>query len=233
VNPVDAAVSRERLRALATAGWPLTYLAEQLGTSGETLSAIRRGKRARTAALIHQGIAYAVTRLRDDDPRAQGIPAGLITRTRLDARRHNWPAPGDLSDQPDTVDTTDHPATVEGQWAARTRPLDGGHLGWAGAYVLSWGGHQHSPAAIAFRIRTGHDPQGRTQAECGHRRCVHPGHVEDEPGRQHIRAQHRALRGLPPRPAVCARGHDQNTDGRLDAGGNAYCNACTRKRVAA
>lgn len=87
---VSAAPSRGRLRELAAAGYPLAYLAVELGTTGETLSAIRRGQRQHIAPGISQGIAYAHRRLIRTAPAAHGIPAASITRSRLNAVDHGW-----------------------------------------------------------------------------------------------------------------------------------------------
>lgn len=130
---------------------------------------------------------------------------------------------------------TSAPATIEAKWAARTIPTPDGHLRWTGAYALRWDGLQHSPGVIAFHIRTGRDPIGRVQADCGTRHCVQPTHVDDAAGRARTRAQIRAIHGIPPPAPACRRGHDQARHGRLDSDGIAYCDACIvrRKQVAA
>lgn len=117
-------------------------------------------------------------------------------------------------------------ASIEAKWAARTTPVNGGHLQWSGGPWLRWHDTLHRPARIAYRIRTGREPVGQVRPDCGRPGCVAPNHVEDQPGRQAVRAQLRAVRGLPPRPAVCAQGHDQKQYGRLDQHGRAYCNPC-------
>lgn len=125
------------------------------------------------------------------------------------------------------------PLTLEEKWAARTRPLKGGHLEWLGEHVGSAGTpvmryreKSYTAAAIAFRIRTGRDPQGYAIAECGHRHCVAPDHVEDEPGRARAREQLRYLKGGQKRAERCRRGHDQAVHGRYTPTGVAYCRVC-------
>jgi len=121
-------------------------------------------------------------------------------------------------------------ASIQKAWAARTRPIPGGHLKWVGGYVLRRGGQTYSPAAVAFRIRTGRDPEGSVRATCPAFRCVAPEHVDDAAGRARTRAQIRADKGLPPPPPICKRGHDQAVHGRLLANGAPYCDACANHR---
>lgn len=121
-------------------------------------------------------------------------------------------------------------ASIEEAWAARTRAVDGGHLKWTGSYVLRRGGRQYRPGAVAFRIRTGRDPEGPVRTTCDVFRCVEPTHVDDAIGRARTHAQTRADRGLPPLSGDCKRGHDQTVHGRLLATGNPYCNACLKHR---
>lgn len=129
------------------------------------------------------------------------------------------------------------PLTLEQKWAARTRPVEGGHLEWtgerqstSGTPVLRYREKSYSPAAVAFRIRHGRDPQGYTYAECGLHHCVDPDHVDDEPGRARTREQLRYLTGGGERPARCVHGHDQAEHGRYEPDGTAYCEACKRER---
>jgi hypothetical protein len=130
--------------------------------------------------------------------------------------------------------------SVEAAWAARTTPADNGHLTWTGAAgtsartpIFTWHDKTYSAAAVAFRIRTGRDPQGYCAAECGRKHCIAPAHVEDTPGRTRLREQLRAIVGIGPRQTTCRRGHDQNIHGRLDGDGIAYCNTCINERRAA
>jgi hypothetical protein len=125
------------------------------------------------------------------------------------------------------------PLTLEEKWAARTVPVDGGHLRWtgerptaSGTPVLRYKGRTFTAAAIAFRIRTGRDPVGHAIADCGYPRCVAPDHVEDTPGRERTRGQLRAITGRRERPAQCRHGHDQAVHGSFEADGRSYCKAC-------
>lgn len=132
------------------------------------------------------------------------------------------------------------PLTLEEKWRKQTRPLEDGHLEWTGSRVnaghtptMRYRGTSHSPAAVAFRLRTGRDPVGQTKAECGLHQCVAPDHVEDEPGRTRLREQLRHVMGMGPRPAACAHGHDQAEHGRYAPNGVAYCHACQHGEVSA
>lgn len=122
--------------------------------------------------------------------------------------------------------------TLEAKWALDTQPVDGGHLAWAGERatsgtpVVSYRQKHHSAAAVAFRIRTGRDPQGYAIADCGMKHCVAPEHVEDEAGRIRNREQLRYLMGGRERKPFCSHGHDQVEHGRYEPDGTAYCEAC-------
>lgn len=129
------------------------------------------------------------------------------------------------------------PLTVEQKWAARTRPVDGGHLDWtgerrrtSGTPVMVYRGRMYTAARIAFRIHTGREPQGYAIAECEYPHCVEPTHVEDEAGRARTREQLRYLTGGQQRPEQCVHGHDQAEYGRYAPDGVSYCQACTAGR---
>lgn len=119
------------------------------------------------------------------------------------------------------------PRTLEEKWWSRTVPTSDGHLMWTGAPDMRWQGRVHKSTRIAFRIGHGREPIGYVRPDCGTPGCIHPRHVEDQPGRQRTRTQLRALRGLGDRPPTCANGHDQDVHGRLDQYGKAYCNTCS------
>jgi hypothetical protein len=122
--------------------------------------------------------------------------------------------------------------TLEEKWALDTRPLDDGHLEWTGEHatggtpLVSYKDKHRSAAAVAFRIRTGRDPQGYAIADCGMHHCVAPEHVNDEAGRQQARQKLRAERGLGAIPAKCVSGHDQAEHGKFEPDGTAYCGMC-------
>ncbi|WP_435218356.1 hypothetical protein [Streptomyces sp. bgisy034] len=127
-----------------------------------------------------------------------------------------------------------HTHTLESKWAERARPIEGGHLEWAGERgnvsgtpLIRYREQTYTAAAVAFRMRTGRDPVGPVKAECGVHQCVAPGHVEDAPGRDRLREQLRFLLGKGERPARCRRDHDQAEHGRLLPDGVAYCRACS------
>ncbi len=125
--------------------------------------------------------------------------------------------------------------TLEEKWAARTRPVEGGHMEWrgervgpAGSPVMRYKEASYSPTAIAFEMRHGRPPQGYAIADCGLPQCVAPDHVDDEAGRLAKRTERRRAGGLDDRPDTCANGHDQSTNGRLQRDGRPYCEACKR-----
>jgi hypothetical protein len=124
-------------------------------------------------------------------------------------------------------------AEMTARFDTNTAPVDGGHLEWTGPQRIEWRGHKWRPAALAFYLRTGRQPQGNVLPDCGHCGCVQPQHVEDEAGRTRIRLQVRALRGLPPPAPTCRRGHDLTIYGDLRADGITHCAACTQMRRAA
>ncbi|MBC9729909.1 hypothetical protein H8R17_35760 [Streptomyces sp. TRM68367] len=134
---------------------------------------------------------------------------------------HNIPAP------------PQQPLSLEEKWAANVKQLEGGHLEWtgprgtsSGTPILRYRDDAYSPAALAFSMRTGREPAGQVYADCGVKHCVAPAHVLDEPERTRVREQLRRTLGMPDREPFCGRGHDQETEGRFQPDGVAYCNAC-------
>ncbi|MYS44083.1 hypothetical protein GTY23_23190 [Streptomyces sp. SID5998] len=126
------------------------------------------------------------------------------------------------------------PLTLEERWAQQTEPTGDGHLRWTGSRstgsrtpVLRYRDKTYTAAAVAFRQRTGRDPVGPVKAECDMPQCVAPEHVEDEPGRTHLREQYRYLLGMGERPPFCKAGHDQAEHGRYLRTGVAYCGTCS------
>ncbi|MGY6019541.1 hypothetical protein [Streptomyces spinosirectus] len=181
---------------------------------------IRRGKRqhprqAEILALLAKHNDMAITRL-------LGVDRAAVRRIRRDA--------GVL--RPAVTY-----ATAEEKWHAHVQSVDGGHLAWTGEHATSAGTPvmrfkeaSHSPAAIAFRIKHGRDPQGYVKADCGMRHCVAPEHVDDEAGRLRLREQLRYLSGGQERKPFCRHGHDQAEHGRYEPDGTAYCEACKADR---
>lgn len=76
-------------------------------------------------------------------------------------------------------------ASAEDLFWRRIKPVDGGHMEWAGnrssrgTPVIHWQRTTLSAYRIAYRIRHGHDPQGYGHTACDHEGCVAPEHVAD------------------------------------------------------
>lgn len=93
--------------------------------------------------------------------------------------------------------------SVEDLYWRRTQPAGDGHLTWGGyrnakgTPLIHWGGGHHSALRIAYRIRTGADPQGYAFVSCTHPGCVAPAHIGDS---AHDRrpAHHRKAAGRAP-----------------------------------
>ncbi|MER5951193.1 hypothetical protein ABT127_34665 [Streptomyces sp. NPDC001904] len=215
--------------------------------SDEQIAAALRGglSAARVGADLHVDRAR-VRRIRDalgiapqgfsaqatDEQIAAALRSGLsVTRTaatlhadRARVRRirdaHNF----DRYTAPETT------RTLEEKWASCTRPGEDGHLLWtgerngkSGSPVMRHRDTGYSPAAVAFRQRTGRDPHGYVFAACGQRHCVAPDHVQDQDERAAART---ALRGAPV-PGTCRYGHAQAAHGRFEPDGTAYCARCS------
>ncbi|WP_129307960.1 hypothetical protein [Streptomyces sp. L2] len=131
--------------------------------------------------------------------------------------------------------------TIDEKWREYAGPADtDGHMEWTGEHgtnsgtpLLSYKERHHSAAGIAFRIRTGRDPEGQVIADCGRKHCIAPDHVEDEPGRRRNREQLRYLLGGGPVPEQCKAGHKLAEHGRIGADGHAYCQTCKYGRTLA
>jgi hypothetical protein len=144
-------------------------------------------------------------------------------KTRVARLRHELGLPG----------VALQPLTLEQKWTACTRPVDGGHLEWtgprsttSGTPVMRYKEVGYSPAAVAFTMKHGRDPQGYVRAECGFKQCVAPGHVNDEAGRQQARLARRAERGLGNVPEKCVAGHALSEHAKFEPDGTAYCGLC-------
>jgi hypothetical protein len=126
--------------------------------------------------------------------------------------------------------------TIEEKWKLDAREVVGGHIEWTGTRakngtpLLSYKDALHTAARVAFRMRTGRDPQGQVFADCGIRHCVAPAHVDDEPGRARTREQFRYLSGGGALKDRCVHGHDLSVHRAFTGAGVAYCREC--KRVA-
>lgn len=82
-------------------------------------------------------------------------------------------------------------ATHEELFHLRTKPTGDGHLLWTNSTdVLRIGsdGPRTTARRVAFRIKYGREPVGHVRSGCGHPRCVHPDHVEDQAMRNQFTA---------------------------------------------
>ena len=76
-------------------------------------------------------------------------------------------------------------ASAEDLWRARVEEINGGHMRWtgytssSGVPLVRHGGRLHTAYRIAWRIRTGRDPDGYVRPMCGMSGCVAPNHVDD------------------------------------------------------
>lgn len=123
--------------------------------------------------------------------------------------------------------------TPQEKWQALVRPVDGGHMEWtgerakaSGTPVMRFKDASYSPAAIAFEIQHGREPEGYVRADCDFKHCVAPSHVNDEAGRHQARLEARERSGLGGLPAKCVYGHDMAEHGKLEPDGRAYCGMC-------
>lgn len=169
-------------------------------------------KQAAILRLLHQRRTTA------NIARELGVDRAAVRRIRRQAGLPNVPV---------------QPLTLDEAWATHTKMVDGGHLEWTGSRasgsgtpVMRYKDALYTAAAIAFRQHTGRDPVGQAKAECGMSQCVEPSHIEDEPGRAHIREQLRNVLGKVSRRPFCRRNHDQAVHGRYGPNGVAYCQAC-------
>ncbi len=92
------------------------------------------------------------------------------------------------------------PATsIEAVFAARTEPLPGGHTRWTGyrsnrgVPAVRFQGRQVSAFRLAFRLRTGREPDGLVHPTCGMPGCVTPGHVDDQASLNRANALYAAI----------------------------------------
>lgn len=85
-------------------------------------------------------------------------------------------------------------SSAEDLFWRRTQPVDGGHLAWTGyrntkgvPAVRTVDG-MRTAYRIAFQIRHGREPVGYVKPGCEYDGCVHPGHVDDQAGREQYAA---------------------------------------------
>jgi hypothetical protein len=165
-----------------------------------------------------------------------GLSNAEIAR-RLHCDRH---AVGDTRRALGLANVPMQPLSLEEKWRACTEPVEGGHLRWTGPRKNATGSptmryreKSISPAAIAFRIRTGREPQGYCYAECGYPHCVASAHADDFTTRQRDREALRLLTGRGAAPAVCPHGHDRAEHGGIQPDGAPYCRTCKREATQA
>lgn len=132
--------------------------------------------------LLHQGLSdRAIGRQLHCDPR-------VVSRTRAtlglpQVRCYANPA-----------------ASAEELFWERVEEVEGGHLRWTGyrgdgTPRLTWGGRLHTAYRIAFRIRTGREPEGYVLPSCDYPSCVAPRCVADAAERKRDRRALAAILG--------------------------------------
>lgn len=221
----------EQIRALLTEGHTNSHIRTRTGADVTTIARIRAREAFGPATITNRGgrphpkdaeIRALITAGKNNHAIARELHTDRvpIRRIRKETGIPNPPL---------------QPLTLEQKWAARTKPVDGGHLEWTGERVgpgrsptMRYKETSHSPTAIAFQIKHGRPPQGYAIAECELNQCVAPDHVDDEAGRFAKRQQLRLRNGLDDRPDTCPDGHDQSIHGRLQGDGRPYCKACKR-----
>ncbi|WPR52796.1 hypothetical protein SJI45_18845 [Streptomyces sp. S399] len=205
----------DQVRALLTKGYSNAEAARRTGIDPATAARIRR------AASIGPSTIPPPSRPRTTTAAGQpGTDRATIARIRQQA--------GPASRRPPY-------RSAEEKWAAHVYPVDGGHLAWlgersaAGTPIMRFRERSATPAGISFRHAHGRDPVGPVRAGCDYPHCVAPGCVEDSVIRTGQRLALRRIKGVPdPRPR-CGRSHDQAGEGRFDADGRTYCEACKRE----
>ncbi|WP_241539676.1 helix-turn-helix domain-containing protein [Streptomyces sp. M41(2017)] len=220
---------QDDIRALLTEGHTDTAVREATGADVSTIARMRREGGFGPATITRNGTRphpqhAAILRLLEQRKstaavaRELGVDRAAVRRIRREAGLPTVPM---------------QPLTLEEAWATHTKPVDGGHIEWTGSRasgsgtpVMRYKDAVYTAAAIAFRQHTGRDPVGHAKAECGMAQCVEPSHIEDEPGRAHIREQLRNVLGKGARQPFCRRDHDQAVHGRYGPNGTAYCQAC-------
>ena len=86
----DATTARRQLQELTAAGYPLKWLADQLGMSPQGLGGIRSGRQQRSRGYALCSIYRLYRRLQDTTPEPHGIQPGPISYSRVIAARNGW-----------------------------------------------------------------------------------------------------------------------------------------------
>ncbi|WP_372412057.1 hypothetical protein [Streptomyces luteireticuli] len=79
-------------------GFTLELLAEVVGVSGETVGAIRQGRRVYVRVSVAQAITAAYTRLWNADPVELGVSRAGVVRAKSWASKHGWEPPAAWDD---------------------------------------------------------------------------------------------------------------------------------------
>jgi len=95
--------------------------------------------------------------------------------------------------------------TAEQTFRLYAEPYGDGHARWTGPWagrspqICLPGPERRKVSAlrVAFRIRTGREPEGNVKPGCGERGCIAPGHVDDRVGREAVRRMLAAIGGVP------------------------------------
>ncbi|WP_020116774.1 helix-turn-helix domain-containing protein [Streptomyces canus] len=92
------------------------------------------------------------------------------------------------------------PTTPEAAFAQYTRPIDGGHLQWAGplknrAPFFVHQGQHHYARPFSFRLQHGRGPIGNVTPSCTVERCVAGRCLQDRPMREHTNSLYKAIFG--------------------------------------
>lgn len=114
-----------------------------------------------------------------DTNQQHGVWGGLSEAERRNLRRAATRRRRPRVTTPRPAPTPTLPDTLEELWAQRTRPLDGGHLGWQGYEPIKWRGTNLTPRQIGFTVDRGRPPVGRVLRLCDVTDCVLPAHFAD------------------------------------------------------
>ncbi|WP_432124021.1 hypothetical protein [Streptomyces sp. C10-9-1] len=93
------------------------------------------------------------------------------------------------------------PRTMAEAYARHAEDTGDGHVRWTGPWnqvptpVVNFGRGQDTVRRVAFRLAYGREPVGPVTSGCGEPWCVAPGHGEDRPMREQLRAQLEAIGG--------------------------------------
>jgi hypothetical protein len=142
-----------------------------------------------------------------------GIYGGLNEKERASLRRSK--TRGARNPRPKKP-TQPPPATLEEAFTRRTSRTSDGHVLWYGAPQVKFGGEQHNPLRVAFRLAYGRDPEDPVRRKCDGRLCHAGEHLTDkilrdaevECGTTAGYARHLRLR-----EATCAPCRRANADG--------------------